>query len=430
MDQAVSIDTPLPATYITDPAAQLLCDLLRLDDRPVHSLQSLQQTDWDALLLRATQQNLGALLHKNIKTSHPGLPIRSDVLQVLHHQHLRDGASALLRMQTLEIILKAFQAQNIPVIALKGVYLAEAIYTDNSVRRMADIDLLVHPTHLELAAQILEEMGYKPWRQFWAEHEMQFSHEMPAFLQVGKPPIELHWTLLEPSLPFAIDLQEIWQRAIPVTIAGVDILGLAAEDLLLHLCMHAPTQHHFRGALRMTYDIALTVSKCHELIDWPVLQQRAREWNADRAAHLMLSLAYQLFGAPVPDTTLQVLQPQPLDPQVMEIACQLLFPELPQEGTFAPNLASMLGIKDPLERVLFTLRRIFITPTELSRHYPVLPGSPRVLLYYPVHLRDVLRKHLLPALRLARGDPEAINSAQSTYQLQELERKLVQKLTA
>ena len=116
-------------------------------------------------------------------------------------------------MQTLEKILKAFQAHNIPVIALKGIYLAEAVYTDNSVRRMADIDLLVHPTHLESAAQILERMGYKPWRQYWAEHEMQHSHEMPTFIQTGKPPIELHWTLLEPSLPFTVDLKEIWRRA-------------------------------------------------------------------------------------------------------------------------------------------------------------------------------------------------------------------------
>ena len=75
-------------------------------------------------------------------------------------------------------------------------------------------------------------------------------------------------------------------------------------------------------------------------------------------------------------------------------------------------------MKTPLEKAQFILGRIFISPTELSRRYPVLPNSPRLLLYYPIHLRDVVRKHLLPTLRLASGDPKTVSSAQSMFQLQ------------
>ena len=47
MDQAALPNTPLPALCIKDPAVQLLCDLLRLDDQPIHSPETLQQADWE-----------------------------------------------------------------------------------------------------------------------------------------------------------------------------------------------------------------------------------------------------------------------------------------------------------------------------------------------------------------------------------------------
>lgn len=429
MEQETHSELHHTTLNITDPAAQLLCDLLSLDEKPLRDPEAYQQVEWDRLLLHATQQNLAALLHKNIKLRHIGLPIPSEILKVLQQHHIRDGATALLRLQTLEKILMSFQEQNIPVIALKGIYLAEAIYNDDSVRSMADIDLLIHPYHLDKAEQILTQMGYKPWRQFWTEHEMKLSHEMPAFLQVGEPSIELHWTLLDPGLPFSIDLDKIWERALPVTIAGVDILGLAPEDLLLHLCLHAPTQHHFRNALRMIYDIALTVNQCSESMNWQEFEQRAFAWKAERAVYLMLSLARQLFSAPVPPVTLQTLQSSPYDSQALEIVNQLLIPDLPMTGFFAPNLAVLLNIRNPWQKTIFILRRIFITPTELSRRYPVLPSSPRVLIYYFKHLRDIFRKHLLPAMRLVKGDRQTVDLAQVNYDQQELERKLLNILT-
>ena len=428
-------ESPATFTCITDPSVQLLCDLLRLDEQPIQIPLALSEKEffdrvnWDALLQRALEQSLGALLHKNIKLHHPELPIRPDVLQILHQQHLREGLASLTRVQALEKILRAFQAQNIPVIALKGIHLAEAVYADSTVRPMVDVDLLVHPAHLDAAAHILTRIGYQPSRQFWIEHEMRFSHEMPVFLKSGFPPVELHWTLLEPVLPFKIDLDEIWQRSVPVTIAGIPILGLSAEDLLLHLCVHASTQHRFRGALRTTYDIALTILCGEECIDWQVFVQRAQQWKAAKAAHLMLTLAHTLFGAPLSENILHELQPGPQDTQALEIACELLFPRLPEKIYFAPNLAGLVGIQGFWEKARFIMRHIFISPTELSRRYPVLPNSPRILLYYPVHLHDLIRKHLLPTLRLVRGDPEIVASAQSVYNLHELENRLLQKLT-
>jgi len=51
--------------------------------------------------------------------------------------------------------IKAFQAEGIEAIALKGVALLDTIYTDPGTREMSDIDLLVKPEFAERAQEIV-----------------------------------------------------------------------------------------------------------------------------------------------------------------------------------------------------------------------------------------------------------------------------------
>jgi len=64
----------------------------------------------------------------------------------------------------------------------------------------------------------------------------------------GGAMVELHWTLVTPLCGARIDEHELaglWERSVPATIAGAPSRALAAEDLLLHLCMHVSVHHRF-----------------------------------------------------------------------------------------------------------------------------------------------------------------------------------------
>ena len=42
--------------------------------------------------------------------------------------------------------------------------------------------------------------------------------------------VEIHWTILAPSYPFQIDVEGLWTRAQPVTLAQFPALALSPEE--------------------------------------------------------------------------------------------------------------------------------------------------------------------------------------------------------
>jgi hypothetical protein len=415
-----------------------------LDNRPSSITHIIKNEQWEEILRYAFQQNLGALLHKKIKiiqsTASAIQDFPQDVivscppqfLQQLHRQHLRDGANSLARSFALQQILDAFSKKKLPIIVLKGIHLAEVIYNDPTVRPMSDFDLLVRPVDLDSACQVLDQLGYRSRRKFWPEYHMRISHEMPAFSKPNSPSIELHWTLIEPDLHFSIDLDGLWLRARSFEALNFSespfVLTLSPEDLVLHLCMHAATQHRFRGALRMAYDIALTIQYYQDQLDWNILHERSLQWGSDRAVYLMLQIAHHLLGAPIPVHILQTFQSQPYDPEILDIAMQLLFAQFPIETHIAPNIATLANLESPKSKFAYILKNIFIPTSELSRRYPVLPDSPKVIFFYFVHFIDIIRKHTKSIIRLARNEKQYMDSAKDLDQLQQLEQALLNKV--
>ena len=86
--------------------------------------------------------------------------------------------------------------------------------------------------------------------------------------------IDLHWALLTEAR-YAWNQAEaaaVWQRAVPITLAGERALGLAPEDLVLHLATHFAVHHSLTGLLRQ-WDLALVLAQTS--VDWPRLLARA-----------------------------------------------------------------------------------------------------------------------------------------------------------
>src|SRR4030095_1722650 len=100
-------------------------------------------------------------------------------------------------------------------------------------------------------------------------------------------PAELHWRLDPPGFPFRVDVEALWRRAVPTRVADVDVLGLAPEDLILHLCTHV-CRHRFRSGLIALCDIAAVTAYYGDRIDWPRLEARAAAWGGgpQPAGHL------------------------------------------------------------------------------------------------------------------------------------------------
>jgi len=130
----------------------------------------------------------------------------------------------------------AAEEENLRVLALKGISIAEELYGGMENRPMADIDFLVVETgRFAEAAQVARSLGLVEVGA--SDHALVFKEEPSGVV------LELHISLTAcPSL-FFIDTLGLWERRTPVK--GAPMFRLSDEDLVIHLALHTAFQHTF-----------------------------------------------------------------------------------------------------------------------------------------------------------------------------------------
>jgi hypothetical protein len=203
--------------------------------------------------------------------------------------------------EELRNILSSFQCSGIQVIVLKGAALAEMLYPDISLRPFGDIDLLVRERDLEEAENRLLLMGYESTTEERRQGYGRRSREHSTYLKDESHPlyVELHTRLF----PFACDLQSevdgLWARAVAARIGGVSSLVLSTEDTVLYLCAHA-FRHGLPIRLLWLYDLAQTIVKHGESLNWKLMEERAEAFGVHRITGFVLDEVRQTFDVSLP----------------------------------------------------------------------------------------------------------------------------------
>ena len=371
-------------------------------------LAALTYEEWQLLLSFTTQQHVGGLLYHRLKSRGWEAALPEELLQALRQVYLRNAARNLGLYGELKRIVSVLHAGDIPVVVLKGAYLAGVVYGNLALREMVDIDLLVRKTNLARAAGELQEAGYRPARPFWIEAICATSHHLPRFTKPGAVAIEMHWTIAPPTSPITVDLDGLWKRARPAVVKGIEVLTLCPEDLLLHLCLHTSFQHRFAVGLRALCDISETVRYYRDAMDWEQVQLRSGQWGAGKCAYLTLRLARELVGADVPAGVLKALEPDDLDPGFVTWARDRLLTRRGSTLPLSSNLVHIWEADGMRDKVVNFLKFTFPSREAMATMYPASPSSKRIYLYYPVRLVDVLLRYTRTAWRLLRRDEATI----------------------
>jgi hypothetical protein len=412
---------PETQAIFSNKAAEQLCNLLRVDHRSLDWVDGLKPVEWQALVTNAISFGMGAICYQKLKELGQIDKLPYDTYLKLRSDFLTSSAMSVLREREIEEIVQKINAAGVPVILLKGAHLAEEIYPDPALRQMTDLDLLVPREDIERTKEILLRLGYLPVKSFWIDFETSVSHQLPIFVQDKHLPIELHWTILLPTLPYAVDVDGLWNRARTYFFSNTERSGLSPEDLILHLSIHAALQHKLTGGLRMIYDIAVTLSHFENEINWDILVNRAGLWRAESPLFLILLLTQNLFGGNIPEDYLQVIKPDDYKKQWNDTARDLLLFNQQEHPFFSRNLATLLEEKDLRKKIGIALRRIFLSPDSMAEIYPVRPNSPRLWLYYPLHIKNLIMKHYHALLNYWKHDHSTIDSLLISHLLKERE---------
>ena len=347
----------------------------------------------------AACHGLGPLFFKRLKQSDARACVPADEWERLRVAYLAAAGRNMHRYRELRPVLRRLRHSGIPVIVLKGAYLAEAVYGDVALRPMGDVDLLVPRAELPRAQAILLDMGGVHQQTEDIESLCRKRHHLPPVVIRGVT-IEIHWTIASPTAPMRIDAAGLLDRARPATIAGVEVLALSPEDLLLHLCLHLGRDHRFKG-LKSLCDIDETIRRYGSELDWAQVVRSAREWRAAKYVGLTLHLARRMLGAGVPDDVLERLLPGGLDQQVLETAMESVLTQVdyrPWVPFFdVPGVRSLGGM------VRLTWKRVFLSRDEMTVKYPASRGARHLGFYYVLRLRDGLRAFGAHALRRGRS---------------------------
>ena len=202
-----------------------------------------------------------------------------------------------------------------------------------------------------------------------------------------------------------IDVEDLWQRASPASTVDIEeVLTLSPEDLILHLCLHTAVHHLYKNGLRGFCDIREIVRHYQDEMEWEKLMLRTREWGAENVVYLTLYLAKSLLDADVPDDFLDRIRPKSCTPQSVATAKEIIFSGLDKTVSINPYVAKVRVSKSAPKTAGLFLQRIFLSPATMSALYDISPDSLRILLYYPVRLKDLLVRHSRTVWRIWRKD--------------------------
>lgn len=185
-----------------------------------------------ALIDRARNYNLLPI----IAAALPDLPpdIRQPVSTAARQRRIR----TLIMTQEMLRVVAACAKADIRIVPLKGVALANTVYSSPTLRFFDDLDLLIEPGKLDAALAIIHQLGYAPHERGSAD----WHHAPPQTHPKHGTTIELHSDVMRRFGHEDWSLTDIWSRVERKTIQGQAVELLSADDALIHIALHA--RHH------------------------------------------------------------------------------------------------------------------------------------------------------------------------------------------
>ena len=349
----------------------------------VAQIAALPAPAWTALVAEAHGQKVATLLYHRCCQHGLATQLPPAVQARLLGLQQQTAARNLLLYHQLRLLLAEFQQHAIPVLLLKGAYLAATVYDDSALRHMVDADLLVPESALGAAIEIVTALGYEPLQPLSpVESYLAHHHHLPFFMKAGSLSVEIHWTITRPDQPYTIAMADLWARAQTATVAGRAVAALAPEDLLLHVCLHATYQHLLEQGIRFLCDIDAICRHFGPQLEWELVVARAQQWGWGPGVYLALQLATDLLAAPVPPAVLTALAPAGAIDQVRLVKHALGIRQAAARYSISREFAQMWRTPRLRDKGGQLWQRLFLPRAYMAVCYGVAPDSPWLTWYY------------------------------------------------
>jgi len=272
------------------------------------------QPDLTRLVACSIQLKAAPLLYTHIMRNGLNESIPQFILNMLKTEYRRESIKNLRIFGQFKDILDMAARSNIPIIPLKGIYLARSVYGDIGLRPMSDIDILCKKRDIPALQDLLINSGYHQESLYRSSlHEklaLHGSHHLPPFIKPQGYGLEVHTHLFSDTACAPQDMDSIWGRAVPVTHDGGQFHVLSPDDQLLHLTYHLFI--HIRGyrtvPLYWFCDIDAWIRKNHDEIDWNHFYAMLESLGITTKAGSVLGLVMKHWQTPIPEAATRLFE--------------------------------------------------------------------------------------------------------------------------
>ncbi|MBT4640767.1 MAG: nucleotidyltransferase family protein [Deltaproteobacteria bacterium] len=258
--------------------------------------------NWEYFVSLTVRHRVWPIVYR-VLSSQNSIDIPEEELSKLKQLNRKNSLKALAFSAETSRVVSEFNKIGIPSLLLKGVALAQQLYGDISLRPSRDIDLLIQPSQLQKANQVLKQLGYQ--HQYFdiepfspqqmrmllkRNHHHNYKHPHRSVV------LELHWKFKANFFGKFNEIEHSNDNSFSIDINNVQVKILNRRDNLLYLCVHGSLHGWFR--LRWLQDFVL-LSKMMTKEDWKDLWKRAKD---QEILHILIQgcvLAHSLFDIPI-----------------------------------------------------------------------------------------------------------------------------------
>jgi Uncharacterised nucleotidyltransferase len=273
---------------------RLLTDVAFSDQASISDLLTDPALDWDYLMEAARCHGLIPVLAPLLLRQVSSVPQR--VRFELQEASRRALEGTLALSGELVRVLRSLNQAQVECIPFKGPALAADLWGNFTLRQSMDIDLLVRPSQVAQAVEVLRACGYMPEPEYGWQKLLPRAVEL-QLKKPGMPPLELQWGVTPKCFAVDLPIEACWQRVRAAEFGGEPTLAFVTQDLLLILCIHG--WKHAWNRLLWIADVARLMRKSTTL-DWTALSARAEACGTEGILLLGVVLAQKLFGVSLP----------------------------------------------------------------------------------------------------------------------------------
>ncbi|MBN1424946.1 nucleotidyltransferase family protein [Candidatus Fermentibacteria bacterium] len=287
-----------------------------------HTLE--QGVVWRGVQFLAERNNAGSFLHRALRNV-PGELVPEQVQTKFRQIYLATFQRNQEFAHVISHLSETFGRADTRAVFLRGLVLAERVYGNPSLRRFADIDVLVQRDDVPRALLALEGAGGVPRRGTLSNGYYYRNHfHLERVMGNGQgSTVELHWNLDHRYTLFTIDVAGLIDRSLSAQVGSACVQVLSPVDDILGLCLHAvkhcPAIRHFPsspllprrilldGWLTQLVDVAMAL-RWYTTLDWDLVVASARSWGAEASASGAFTAVQSILGISPPEPVLQQLR--------------------------------------------------------------------------------------------------------------------------